>query len=161
MSYGFGAHRMQLNALFREGDFPGPVRRDFVDFVDGAAIKSIQKEMIENEESNWELGGDYEYSFANGSRLAFLFVANDEIRNSVRERFLADPASSPLNKNLYIDSQRQTKELILQTNYNFSLTEGQSLRIGFERAINELNSALFIASPFGTETASENTAAYP
>ena len=71
---------MQLNALFREGDFPGPVRRDFVDFVDGAAIKSIQKEMIENEESNWELGGDYEYSFANGSRLAFLFVANDEIQ---------------------------------------------------------------------------------
>lgn len=155
MSYGFGAHRMQLNALFREGDFPGPVRRDFVDFVDGAAIKSIQKEMIENEESNWEIGGDYEYSFANGSRLAFLFVANDEIRNSVRERFLADPASSPLNKNLYIDSQRQTKELILQTNYNFSLTEGQSLRLGFERAINELNSALFIASPFGTETASD------
>ena len=155
MSYGFGAHRMQLNAQFSEGDFPGPVRRDFEDFVNGVAVKSIQLEEIENEESNWELGGDYEYSFANGSRLALLFVANDEIRNSVRERFLADPASDPLNKNLYIDSQRQTKEFIVQTNYNFSLTEGQSLRIGFERAINELNSALSIASPFGTEPASE------
>jgi outer membrane receptor for ferrienterochelin and colicin len=155
MSYGFGAHRMQLNAQFREGDFPGPVRRDFVDFVDDVAVNSIQQEEIDNEESNWELGGDYEYSFANGSRLAFLFVANDEIRNSVRERLLADPASEPLSKNLYIDSRRQAKELIVQTNYNFSITEGQSLRIGAEKAINELNSALFIASPFGSETASE------
>ena len=155
MSYGFGAHRMQLNAQFREGDFPGPVRRDFVDLVDDVAVNSIQQEEIDNEESNWELGGDYEYSFANGSRLAFLFVANDEIRNSVRERLLADPASEPLSKNLYIDSRRQAKELIVQTNYNFSITEGQSLRIGAEKAINELNSALFIASPFGSETASE------
>ncbi|MDB2445007.1 TonB-dependent receptor [Gammaproteobacteria bacterium] len=155
MSYGFGAHRMQLNALFSRGDFPRSVRRDFVDFVDDVTVESIQQEQIDNEESNWELGGDYEYSFANGSRLAVLFVANDEIRNSVRERFLADPANDPLGKNLYIDSQRETKEFIVQTNYNFSVAAGQSLRVGFERAVNELDSSLFIASPFGTTPASE------
>lgn len=155
MSYGFGAHRMQLNALFSRGNFPRSVRRDFVDFVDDVTVESIQQEQIDNEESNWELGGDYEYSFANGSRLAVLFVANDEIRNSVRERFVANPANDPLGKNLYIDSQRETKEFIVQTNYNFSVAAGQSLRVGFERAVNELGSSLFIASPFGTTPTSE------
>lgn len=161
MSYGNGAHRMQLNALFSVGDFPRSVRRDFVDFIDNVAVDSIQQERIDNEENNWELGGDYEYSFANGSRLAVLFVTNDEIRNSVRERFLADPASDSLTKNLYIDSQRETKEFIVQTNYNFSVTKSQSLRVGFERAVNELRSALFIASPFGTEPASEEFGGLP
>lgn len=155
MSYGFGPHRMQLNALLSEGDFPRAISRDFVDFVDGVAVDSIQQEQINNEESNWELGGDYEYSFSNGSRLAVLFVANDEIRNSVRERFIADPASDPLEKNLFIDSQRESKEFIVQTNYNFSLTTDQQLRVGFERAITQLDSALFIASPFGSEPPSE------
>ena len=151
MSYGIGAHRMQLNALLSESNFPRNIRRDFVDFENSVAIDSIQQEDIDNEESNWELGGDYEYGFANGSRLAVLFVANDEIRNSVRERFEADPASDPLSKNLFIDSQRETKEFIVQTNYNFSLTGNQSLRVGAERAITELDSKLFIASPFGSE----------
>ena len=151
MSYGIGSHRMQLNALLSESSFPRNIKRDFVDFENSVAIDSIQQEVIENEESNWELGGDYEYGFANGSRLAVLFVANDEIRNSVRERFEAYPASDPLSKNLFIDSQRETKEFIVQTNYNFSLTDNQSLRVGAERAITELDSKLFIASPFGSE----------
>ena len=151
MSYSIGSHRMQLNALLSEGNFPRNIRRDFVDFENSVAIDSIQEEDIDNEESNWELGGDYEYGFANGSRLAVLFVANDEIRNSVRERFEADPASDPLSKNLFIDSQRETKEFIVQTNYNFSLTGNQSLRVGAERAITELDSKLFIASVFGSE----------
>ncbi|MCH1600818.1 MAG: TonB-dependent receptor plug domain-containing protein, partial [Pseudomonadales bacterium] len=154
MSYGIGSHRMQLNALLSESNFPRNIRRDFVDFENSVAIDSIQQEDIDNEESNWELGGDYEYGFANGSRLAVLFVANDEIRNSVRERFEADPSSDPLSKNLFIDSQRETKEFIVQTNYNFSLTGNQSLRVGAERAITELDSKLFIASPFGSEPSS-------
>jgi outer membrane receptor protein involved in Fe transport len=151
MSYSIGSHRMQLNALLSESSFPRNIKRDFVDFQNSVAIESIQQEDIDNEESNWELGGDYEYGFANGSRLAVLFVSNDEIRNSVRERFEAYPASDPLSKNLFIDSQRETKEFIVQTNYNFSLTENQSLRVGAERAITELDSKLFIASLFGSE----------
>ena len=125
-------------------------KRDFVDFVDGVGIESVQEERIDNDESNWEVGGDYEYSFAKSSRLAVLFVTNNEIRNSIRERFIADPSTEPLSKNLFIDSQRERSEFIVQSNYNFSLSAEQSVRIGFERAITELDSALFIASPFGT-----------
>ena len=151
MSYSIGPHRMQFNALISDGDHPRPIRRDFVDFTDVGAVESIQEESVQNEESNWEIGGDYEFSFDNGSRLAVLFVLNDEIRDFVRERFEADPATDPLEKNLFIDSKRENKEFIVQTNYNFSLTDSQSLRIGFERANNQLDSSLLIGSSFGTE----------
>ncbi|MEQ8314951.1 MAG: TonB-dependent receptor [Gammaproteobacteria bacterium] len=155
MSYSTGPHRMQLNALVSEGDHPRPIRRDFVDFTDAGPVESIQEEKNQNEESNWEIGGDYEYNFADGSRLAVLFVLNDEIRNTVRERFEADPADEPLTKNLFIDSRRENKEFIVQTNYNFSLNDSQSLRVGLERANNQLDSSLLIGSSFGTEPPSE------
>lgn len=155
MSYSTGPHRMQLNALISEADHPRPIRRDFVDFTDSGPVESIQEEKNQNEESNWEIGGDYEYNFADGSRLAVLFVLNDEIRNTVRERFEADPADEPLTKNLFIDSRRETTEFIVQTNYNFSLNDSQSLRIGLERANNQLDSSLLIGSSFGTEPPSE------
>ena len=156
LSYSLGPHRMQLNALVSEGDHPRPVRRDFVDFTGAGAVNSIQEEQVENEENNWEVGGDYEFNFDNGSRLAVLFVANNEIRNSVRERFQADPAEVGLSKNLFIDSRREIGEFIVQTNYNFSLGEEQSLRVGFERADTQLNSSLLIGSSFGTEPLSES-----
>ena len=156
LSYRLGPHRMQLNALVSEGDHPRPVRRDFVDFTGAGVVNSIQEEQVENEENNWEVGGDYEFNFDNGSRLAVLFVANNEIRNSVRERFEADPAEVGLSKNLFIDSRREISESIVQTNYNFSLSEGQSLRVGFERADTQLNSSLLIGSSFGTEPLSES-----
>ncbi|MGY8783915.1 MAG: TonB-dependent receptor domain-containing protein [Pseudomonadales bacterium] len=156
LSYSLGPHRMQLNALVSEGDHPRPVRRDFVDFTGAGVVNSIQEEQVENEENNWEVGGDYEFNFDNGSRLAVLFVANNEIRNSVRERFQADPAEVGLSKNLFIDSRREIGEFIVQTNYNFSLGEEQSLRVGFERADTQLNSSLLIGSSFGTEPLSES-----
>ena len=156
LSYSLGPHRMQLNALVSEGDHPRPVRRDFVDFTGAGVVNSIQEEQVENEENNWEVGGDYEFNFDNGSRLAVLFVASNEIRNSVRERFQADPAEVGLSKNLFIDSRRKIGEFIVQTNYNFSLGEEQSLRVGFERADTQLNSSLLIGSSFGTEPLSES-----
>ena len=155
LSYGIGPHRMQLNAQLGDSNYPRFVSRDFVDFEDNVAVLSAQEEQFANNESSWELGGDYEYSFLNGSRLAFLFVANEETRDFVRERFVADPLSEPLSKNLFIDSQSERSEFILQTNYNFTITEDHSLRVGFERAVTQLDSALFIANRSGTGPVSE------
>jgi outer membrane receptor protein involved in Fe transport len=151
MSYNTGPHRIQFNALASEGDHPRPIRRDFVDFTDQGPVASIQEEQIDNKERNWELGGDYEYSFDNGSRLSLLFVANNEIRDFVRERFEADPADEPLSKNLFIDSRRDLSEFIVQGNYNFALNDRQSLRVGLERADTQLDSSLAIGSSFGSE----------
>lgn len=155
MGYSSGPQRMQLNLLASEGDYPRPIRRVFVDIADVGPINSVQEELVENEESNWEVGGDYEFSFGNGSRLSLLLVANDEVRNFVRERFEADPATEPLNKDLFIDSRRERKEFIVQGNYNFPLTSNQSMRVGLERADTQLDSSLLIGSASGNEPPSE------
>ena len=154
MSYSLGDHRMQLNALIREGDHPRPVRRDFVDFTDAGLVNRIEEEDVNKEESNWEVGGDYEYSFDDGSRLSVLFVANNEIRNNVRERYSANPAEEGLSKNLFIDSRQERQEFIIQGNYNISITETQSLRVGIESADTQLDSSLLIGSSSGSEPAS-------
>ena len=154
MSYSLGDHRMQLNALIREGDHPRPVRRDFVDFTDAGLVNRIEEEDVNREESNWEVGGDYEFSFDDGSRLSVLFVANNEIRNNVRERYSANPAEKGLSKNLFIDSRQERQEFIIQGNYNFSITETQSLRVGIESADTQLDSSLLIGSSSGSEPAS-------
>ena len=154
MSYSLGDHRMQLNALIREGDHPRPVRRDFVDFTDAGLVNRIEEEDVNKEESNWEVGGDYEFSFDDGSRLSVLFVANNEIRNNVRERYSANPAEEGLSKNLFIDSRQERQEFIIQGNYNFSITETQSLRVGIESADTQLDSSLLIGSSSGSEPAS-------
>ena len=154
MSYSFGDHRMQLNALIREGDHPRPVRRDFVDFTDAGLVNRSEEEDVNREESNWEVGGDYEFSFDDGSRLSVLFVANNEIRNNVRERYSANPAEEGLSKNLFIDSRQERQEFIIQGNYNFSITETQSLRVGIESADTQLDSSLLIGSSSGSEPAS-------
>ena len=154
MSYSLGDHRMQLNALIREGDHPRPVRRDFVDFTDAGLVNRIEEEDVNREESNWEVGGDYEFSFDDGSRLSVLFVTNNEIRNNVRERYSANPAEEGLSKNLFIDSRQERQEFIIQGNYNFSITETQSLRVGIESADTQLDSSLLIGSSSGSEPAS-------
>ena len=154
MSYSLGDHRMQLNALIREGDHPRPVRRDFVDFTDAGLVNRSEEEDVNREESNWEVGGDYEFSFDDGSRLSVLFVANNEIRNNVRERYSANPAEEGLSKNLFIDSRQERQEFIIQGNYNFSITETQSLRIGIESADTQLDSSLLIGSSSGSKPAS-------
>ncbi len=154
MSYSLGDHRMQLNALIREGDHPRPVRRDFVDFTDAGLVNRIEEEDVNREESNWEVGGDYEFSFDDGSRLSVLFVANNEIRNNVRERYSANPAEEGLSKNLFIDSRQERQEFIIQGNHNFSITETQSLRVGIESADTQLDSSLLIGSSSGSEPAS-------
>ena len=155
MSYSAGPHRMQLNLQAIEGDYPRPIRRDFVDFTPGGSIESVQEELVENEERNQEVGGDYEFSFGGGSRLSLLFVANREVRDFVRERFEADPSTEPLIKDLFIDSRQERKELIVQGNYNFPLTSNQSMRVGLERADTQLDSSLLVGSASGSEPPSE------
>ena len=155
MSYSAGPHRMQMNLLASEGDYPRPIRRDFVDFTADGPINSVQEELVENEERNQEAGGDYEFSIGDGSRLSLLLLANRKVRNFVRERFEADSATEPLSKDLFIDSRRERKEFIVQGNYNLPLTSNQSMRLGLERADTQLDSSLLVGSASGSELPSE------
>lgn len=155
MGYRTGPHRMQLNLLASEGDYPRPIRRNFSDFTDTGSVESVEEELIENEESNWEIGGEYGYDLGGGSRLSMLLVANNETRNFVRERFEAAPATEPLSKDLFIDSRQERNELIVQGNYDVPLTSNQSIRVGLERADTRLDASLLIGSASGSEPPSD------
>jgi len=161
LSYSIGAHRMQFNTQFGEGDHPRPIRRDFVEFTESGPIARIEEERNQNVENDWEIGGDYEYSFANGSSFLMLFVVNDQVRDSIRERLEAEPADTALEKNLFIESNRNTSERIVQGNYSFSLADDQSLRVGLERADTRLDSSLFIGSASGSEPPSDRYGGLP
>lgn len=150
MSYNTGAHRVQFNTQFRDSDHPNPVFRDFIDHTASDAGLSFEEEQVDRVENDWEIGGDYEYRFDSGARASLLFVVNEEVRDYVRERFRADPADSPAEKNLFIESNSTTSEKIVQGNYNFSLTAAQSLRVGMERADTQLDSSLLIGSNSGS-----------
>ncbi|MBT8145695.1 MAG: TonB-dependent receptor [Gammaproteobacteria bacterium] len=163
MSYMNGPHRIQLNTLLGDRSHPRPVRRDFIDFIDGEALGRTETEEVDNTQTNWEVGGEYEFTFDNNSRLQMLLLANEEVRDNVRERFATESGDpiGELDKVLFIDSNRTTQELIAQGNYSFSLTDSQSLRVGLERADTRLDSSLFLGSRSGSETPSDRTGGLP
>ncbi len=163
MSYSIDSHRMQLNMLYNDSSHPRYVRRDFVDFIGGQSILTAEEEDIDGDYLNWEIGGDYEYSFANGHRFQFLFITNDQTSDDVRERFNIDESQvrALRNKTLYIESNQRTREKIVQSQYSFPLSASQDLRIGVERADTRLDSSLFIGNLGGNLPPSDQYGGLP
>jgi len=142
IGYQWANQRAQLNVLYGDSGYPRRVSRDFRDY--------LEYEQTDNDHSNWEVGGDYDISFANGHRAQLLFVATDQTRDEQRERYRADPDTAQVadvnNKTLFIDSDQRTRERIVQGNYSFPLTSDQNLRVGLERAVTRLDSSLLVGS---------------
>ena len=152
-TYRSGAHRIQGNALYGDSSYERPIVRDFVN-LDGSSVASRrEQELTEYEHDNWEVGGEYEFNFANGNRAQLLFIVNDQTRDNVRERFVsADPQSAGRGeKTLFIDSAQRTRERIGQGNYSFPLGDSQSLRLGIEQAQTILDSSLLVGNAAGTD----------
>lgn len=155
---------MQFNALYGDSGHPRRIRRDFLEFSGNAPETHAEEEVILNDHFNWEVGGDYEYSFANNHRLQMLFVASEQTRDDVRERFAVDAigvAGSNSEKNLYIESNQRTRARIVQGNYSFPLGSDQDLRLGLESADTQLASSLFIGSSSGSAPGSERYGGLP
>ena len=161
MSYRTGSHRMQFNALYGDSGYPRRIRRNFLEFQGDGAVARAEEERVENDHFNWEVGGDYEYTFSNDHRLQLLFIANDQTRDDVRERFDVatgngtDAVNARRDKTLFIESNQRTRERIVQGNYSFPIAANQDLRVGLESADTQLDSSLFIGSSGGTGPVSE------
>lgn len=151
LGYRAGQHRMQLNALYGTSDHPVELSRQYRSPESPDVIARIEREPIDYVKNNWELGGDYELEFDDGSDLLFLFVVNDETDNNVRERFLTDApqTAAPERKALYIESNSRTRERIAQSTYSWSLANGQDLQLGAEGAQTILDSSLLIGRESG------------
>jgi len=145
LSYQFSADTSaRFNALYAENDNPTEVDRLTVDLQSGTFDHAYQRENNPGERSNWEIGGDIEHSFANGSRLKALFISNENDERSIRERYdiFADGSE---DKNLFLDSSNIITEKIFRTSYTMDLTADQDLEFGMEAAETILDSSLSLA----------------
>lgn len=152
MGYSLDQHRMQLNALYGTSDHPVDIDRSIENRNGNVVTLRGERERADYKQNNWELGGDYEYSFANGSRALLLFIMNDQTDNNIRERFAQDAPmqSSDERKSLYVESNSRTRERIAQTTYNWSLSETQDMQLGVEHAQTILDSSLLIGRDLGS-----------
>lgn len=141
LGYQFGENDIaHFNAQYEDNDAPNFETRVITDFL--ASPPSIESEFDDTESTGefWEIGGDYEHTFANGARWKTLFIANRKEDNSLRERFEID--SDELTKDLFLDNFNRYQERIVRTSYAFSFGQSQGLELGIERAQTILDSTL-------------------
>lgn len=151
LGYRLGQHRMQLNLLYGISDHPIDIWRNF-DETQQSGITRAERERVDYDQNNWEVGGDYEYALANGGRAMLLFIVNDETDNNTLERFaIADPlAPADEQKLLYVESNTRNRERIVQTSYSWGLAQNQDMQLGVERAQTLLDSSLLIGRESGS-----------
>lgn len=145
---------MHFNAQYNDADVPGNTKRRITDFK-VSPITSID-EYDDNANTNefWEIGSDYEHTFANGSRWKTLAIVNRREDDSTRETFVLE--NTGWEKDLFLANFNRYQERILRSSYAFGLTHAQDLEIGIERAQTILDSSLqlgLLTSTGATSTA--------
>ncbi len=131
MGYAFEQSSVQFNALYEtRGETPEERHRSIYDLV-GDSL-SLEEEDRLNSRDNWEVGGDYEYGFNNGSIYRLLFIVNDEDSENERNRF--DILQGEREKNLFLLNQERNRERIARSSYSWAMQENQGMELGIEAA---------------------------
>lgn len=141
-----------LNLQWTNNDFDAYADRTITDFDFTPPSVVIERDEIPNENSSWEIGGDYMHVFDNGSRWRTLFIVNDSDNNNIRDRFKIN--QNVATADLYLANFVQTQERIVRSSYVFDLNEAQSLEAGVERAQTILTTSLQLGL-LGDEPGSE------
>ena len=144
--------RVALNLLYSKNDPPSELLREIKNYNTEIERTSFEREQISSEAYNWEIGGDYERNFENGDKYKLLFIVNDKIEDSTRERFEFVQINKDENKNLFLDTRSSYQEKIARTSYTYDVNDAQGLEIGVEGAKTTQNSSLFLGLPLGGET---------
>jgi len=132
LGYQFENSLVQFNGLYGESAPKTDLDRLINDFEDGTLLSSLAREENDSHGSNWEIGGDYEYEFSNGSKYRFLFIVNDRESEFSRERYQVDATAE--EKNLFLFSSGRDRERIMRTSYTWDLASNQGFELGVERA---------------------------
>ena len=98
-----GKSSARFNALLAEDDNPTEVDRLTVDLKGGGFQHSLEREDIPATNTNWEVGGDYEYRRNNGDRFKILGIANKNDTTNTRERWDVFEDFTE-QKNLFLDT---------------------------------------------------------
>lgn len=134
--------RLAFNALYGESDPPSHLVRIITDLKPNPAPVAFEREALPATADNWEVGGDYEHSFADGGRYKLLFIVNEKNNAINRQRFLSTAVNSEEVKNLYLDTDSRYRERIVRTSYAWNIAERQNLELGIEGAQTIQDSAL-------------------
>lgn len=131
LGYAFENSTVQFNALMEtQGDAPAELNRSIQQLANNSL--KFEREKKRSMRDNWEIGGDYEYSFDNNSIYRFLFIVNDRDSESQRDRF--DVLGDEFEKNLFLLNQGRDRERIARSSYSWSLADAQGMELGVEAA---------------------------
>ena len=132
-----------LNLQYEESDPPRNVDRTILDYDFQPPAVFRERERYDAERQSWEVGADYNRSFADASNLQLLAITNQQDYDSLRNRFrvLADS----LQQDLALRNDTVSSEEIVRAVYNRPLTESQSVEFGLERAQTTLKTSLALS----------------
>jgi outer membrane receptor protein involved in Fe transport len=143
LGYQFEKSMIQFNGLYGIASPPTELTRGITDLTGEQPEISLEREGNQGDRDNWELGGDYEYSFDNRSKFRFLFIVNDRDFEFTRERFLLDEEDGrDETKDLYLFSSARDRERIARTSYTFNVGVAQAVEAGVEIAQTIRDSAI-------------------
>ena len=146
------ADRVNFNFQIANADPPSKADRRITDLTRPTPDVTIEHDNIPGHNDSWEVGGDYEHTFLNGSRFKTLFIVNKQDQDSARDAYRQNAAGG-WDKFLYLANQSVNKERIVRSSYSFGLSDTQDLEIGVERAQTILDSQLQLGLPSSTSAA--------
>lgn len=141
LGYEFGANDLaHFNAQYEDGDAPFYDERTIFDYVGVPRTDTVQFDETDHTSEFWEIGGDYEHTFANNARWKTLFIVNKKEDDSTRERFELSGASR--TKDLFLANFNRYQERIIRSSYSMAFAGSQNIEVGIERAQTILDSSL-------------------
>ena len=153
MGYDLTANdRINFNFQMKQEDPPGTADRVIIDQRVTPNKMTIEYDTIPATASAWEVGGDYEHTFANSSRFKTLFIVNQNESESTRDAYRLNGSGS--DKFLFFANQSVQKERIVRSSYSFSLNDTQDLELGIEGAQTILDAQLQLGLPSSTKPSS-------
>lgn len=154
LGYEFGENDIaHINAQYEDADAPFIGERTIFNFVNTPRKDIVQFDDNNNSSEFWEIGGDYEHTFANSARWKTLFIVNKKEDDNLRERFDIGATSRELD--LFLTNFNRYQERIIRSSYSFAFAGSQNLEFGIERAQTILDSSLQLGLLSGSGIASQ------
>jgi len=154
LGYEFGVNDIaHINAQYEDADAPFIGERTIFNFVNTPRKDIVQFDDNNNSSEFWEIGGDYEHTFANSARWKTLFIVNQKEDDNLRERFDIGATSRELD--LFLTNFNRYQERIIRSSYSFAFAGSQNLEFGIERAQTILDSSLQLGLLSGLGIASQ------
>ncbi|GJM14225.1 MAG: hypothetical protein DHS20C12_26280 [Pseudohongiella sp.] len=148
-----------LNAQYEDAAAPFYDERTIFDYQSNPRNDTVQFDNTDQTSEFWEIGGDYEHTFANNARWKTLFIVNKKEEDSLRERF--DITATTRDKDLFLANFNRYQERIIRSSYSFAFAGSQNIEAGIERAQTILDSSLQLGLLSGSAAASPDFGGLP